>query len=351
MVLVFLVYKIREAQTTMRNQQQQQENDNNNSNIHRRLEPPSFVCPLSRRLMEDPVMDRCAHTYERASIEAWLRGHECCPISRKPLVADDLVPNHALSERIEKWIWLRETDGIMWEEEAAAAAARTKTSTGIGGTVGDVEEGAAASAEEAFYPGDANYCVEDDDDDFSDEGDRHVRLRGAIPADGDDIEKNGDAAAAATVQQPPFRKARKKRNRRAMMLMSGATRMMRRGGGGRSISSSNSNGTSGSAGGGDNSIPAQFMLLPQEREVLGIVRIRAEEHDRARRRKRAMMWAALFGVVFGLAAVVVIWVVANHWGDYESLMPSSWSSSGEGGSGSGGKNGDDYDTIYDDVEP
>lgn len=50
-------------------------------------------------------MDECAHTFERDAIVEWLGQHSYCPISRKPLAVEDLVPNHNLADRIEKWKW------------------------------------------------------------------------------------------------------------------------------------------------------------------------------------------------------------------------------------------------------
>jgi hypothetical protein len=70
---------------------------------------PSFLCPLSYRIMEEPVSDLCAHTFERTAIESWIaRGNTCCPISRKSLQLEDLKANHVLAERIEKWKWEQE---------------------------------------------------------------------------------------------------------------------------------------------------------------------------------------------------------------------------------------------------
>ena len=82
--------------------------------------PPSFVCPLSYRVMEDPVSDLCGHTFERTAIEAWIaRGNSCCPISRKSLTIDDLKLNHFLAERIDKWKWEKEHEDLTVLKSAA----------------------------------------------------------------------------------------------------------------------------------------------------------------------------------------------------------------------------------------
>jgi len=73
--------------------------------------PPSgYVCPLTLRPMEDPVVDPCGHTFERrALLGFWLASSNrdrgsgggvgratattvCCPISRKPMMLLPLPP-------------------------------------------------------------------------------------------------------------------------------------------------------------------------------------------------------------------------------------------------------------------
>jgi|UPI000581ACAD hypothetical protein len=81
--------------------------------------PPSFLCPLTYEIMNDPVVDLCAHSFERSAIVDWIeeKGNACCPISRKALSVSDLVTNHVLAERIEKWQWRREmTRTEQWKQ-------------------------------------------------------------------------------------------------------------------------------------------------------------------------------------------------------------------------------------------
>lgn len=71
--------------------------------------PPSFRCPLSYHVMEDPVMDRCAHNFERSAIRDWLElGNHFCPISHKEMTMEDLYPNRTLAAQIEIWKSSRE---------------------------------------------------------------------------------------------------------------------------------------------------------------------------------------------------------------------------------------------------
>jgi hypothetical protein len=203
--------------------------------------PASFVCPLTTQLMEDPVMDLCAHNFERAAITEWLNSkatHECCPISRKPLTIDDLVPNHILAERIDKWQWHRENDGLMFLEKT------TKLS--------------------------ASYSDDEDDDDSVDiEAEKAciIRKGGALAPvhTGSDIE---------------------------MAVADRAKRQSRAGG------NSNNNNKNNNYG----PVPVEFMLLPQERKVLQIVRMRAQGEDREKRR-RSVLCNTLMGVCIAVALV------------------------------------------------
>lgn len=65
--------------------------------------PSNYYCPLTMHLMEDPVLDGCGHCFDREAITSWLNYHSMCPISRKPLTTDDLIPETALQERIQHW--------------------------------------------------------------------------------------------------------------------------------------------------------------------------------------------------------------------------------------------------------
>jgi Mg-chelatase subunit ChlD len=63
---------------------------------------PSFYCPITGALMEDPVIDSEGNTYERTAIEAWLDRHNTSPITRNRLTKDDLRPNRALKNSIDE---------------------------------------------------------------------------------------------------------------------------------------------------------------------------------------------------------------------------------------------------------
>jgi len=61
---------------------------------------PSYYCPITAELMEDPVIDNEGNTYERNAILAWLVVNSTSPITRQYLSVADLKPNRALRESI-----------------------------------------------------------------------------------------------------------------------------------------------------------------------------------------------------------------------------------------------------------
>ncbi|KAL3830524.1 hypothetical protein ACJIZ3_019326 [Penstemon smallii] len=76
-----------------------------------RIEPiyDSFLCPLTKQVMRDPVTLENGQTYEREAIEKWLR--ECresgkrpsCPLTLRELRSTELNPSIALRNTIEEW--------------------------------------------------------------------------------------------------------------------------------------------------------------------------------------------------------------------------------------------------------
>lgn len=75
------------------------------------LEPiyDSFVCPLTKQVMRDPITLENGQTFEREAIEKWFK--ECkesgrklvCPLTLKELKSTDLNPSIALRHTIEEW--------------------------------------------------------------------------------------------------------------------------------------------------------------------------------------------------------------------------------------------------------
>lgn len=77
--------------------------------------PQYFLCPISLQIMRDPVTTTTGITYDRESIEQWLRTtsfHDeeesgaaaYCPVTKQPLPRNaDLTPNHMLRRLIQAW--------------------------------------------------------------------------------------------------------------------------------------------------------------------------------------------------------------------------------------------------------
>jgi hypothetical protein len=64
--------------------------------------PESYYCVITGELMSDPVISKEGFTYEREAIENWLRVNGESPMTRKPLIVNDLRDNNALYELIQR---------------------------------------------------------------------------------------------------------------------------------------------------------------------------------------------------------------------------------------------------------
>ncbi|KAK9041057.1 hypothetical protein V6N11_016181 [Hibiscus sabdariffa] len=73
--------------------------------------PEEFICPLSKKLMSDPViLSSGQQTYDRPFIQRWLKaGNRTCPRTQQVLSHTVLTPNHLISEMISQWC---ESQGI-----------------------------------------------------------------------------------------------------------------------------------------------------------------------------------------------------------------------------------------------
>ena len=63
-----------------------------------------FLCPITRELMNDPVVTPSMHRFERKAIEDWIRRNGTCPITRDPLRLDQLRPDRDVKSAIEGYI-------------------------------------------------------------------------------------------------------------------------------------------------------------------------------------------------------------------------------------------------------
>lgn len=66
--------------------------------------PEEFKCPISSRLMCDPVTISSGQTYERANIQKWFDdGHDTCPKTERKLSDLSITSNTSMRESILKW--------------------------------------------------------------------------------------------------------------------------------------------------------------------------------------------------------------------------------------------------------
>jgi U-box domain len=66
--------------------------------------PAEFLCAINSHIMKQPVRSPHGHVFERSTILLWLetRGR-VCPLTGKPLIADELVTDEELRSRIMRW--------------------------------------------------------------------------------------------------------------------------------------------------------------------------------------------------------------------------------------------------------
>jgi hypothetical protein len=66
--------------------------------------PDYFSDPIDRSLMTDPVFTSTGQTYERSTIENWLKDHNTDPKTGVELKDKTLIPNHQLRQAIEAYV-------------------------------------------------------------------------------------------------------------------------------------------------------------------------------------------------------------------------------------------------------
>lgn len=76
--------------------------------------PDYFLCPITRELMEEPVITRNGVTYSKASLLAWLQVNPSEPSSREPCRIEDTVPNIVIRDAVAAW---KESTGYKGPDE------------------------------------------------------------------------------------------------------------------------------------------------------------------------------------------------------------------------------------------
>ena len=65
--------------------------------------PDEFLCPLTLEIMQQPVMTRWGHNFERDVLMKWMQYHNHCPMTRNPISLKDIIVNRALKAKILHW--------------------------------------------------------------------------------------------------------------------------------------------------------------------------------------------------------------------------------------------------------
>ncbi len=66
--------------------------------------PEPLICPITLKLMLDPVLASDGHTYERAALQAWLdKGHDTSPVTGADIAAA-VTPNHTIKQMIQAFL-------------------------------------------------------------------------------------------------------------------------------------------------------------------------------------------------------------------------------------------------------
>eukprot|EP01122_Echinamoeba_exundans_P016516 TRINITY_DN8396_c0_g1_i1.p1 TRINITY_DN8396_c0_g1~~TRINITY_DN8396_c0_g1_i1.p1 ORF type:complete len:284 (+),score=54.47 TRINITY_DN8396_c0_g1_i1:366-1217(+) len=62
---------------------------------HRALQTrvESYTCPITLEVIQDPVVSKYGHSFEKWAISEWIEEHKCCPLTNQPLELAELFPN------------------------------------------------------------------------------------------------------------------------------------------------------------------------------------------------------------------------------------------------------------------
>ena len=74
-------------------------NNNNTFDI-----PFTFICPLTKNIMKEPVITKYGSNYEKNAIENYLKENKKDPLTGNPLSLNMLKPNLKLKQAIEDYI-------------------------------------------------------------------------------------------------------------------------------------------------------------------------------------------------------------------------------------------------------
>lgn len=65
--------------------------------------PPAMLCPLTRDMFIEPLVDPSGHVYERSEIMMWLERSQTSPLTRRPLNVYGLRRCHEMDALVRKF--------------------------------------------------------------------------------------------------------------------------------------------------------------------------------------------------------------------------------------------------------
>eukprot|EP00882_Tetradesmus_deserticola_P005392 GHRQ01005674.1.p2 GENE.GHRQ01005674.1~~GHRQ01005674.1.p2 ORF type:complete len:255 (+),score=76.93 GHRQ01005674.1:701-1465(+) len=71
--------------------------------------PSLFLCPLSQRVLVDPVVACDGFTYDRRAVQEWFEsGQRVSPLTKQPLKSTATLPNHVVRCAVTEWMEWRD---------------------------------------------------------------------------------------------------------------------------------------------------------------------------------------------------------------------------------------------------
>lgn len=69
--------------------------------------PDMFRCPISKKIMQEPVVAADGYTYERSAIQEWVSKSLRSPVTNDPLPHLEVIPNYTLRSEMREWQFRR----------------------------------------------------------------------------------------------------------------------------------------------------------------------------------------------------------------------------------------------------
>jgi len=67
------------------------------------MAPEPYCCPITQLPMVEPMITPSGNSFEREAIVKWISEHHTDPLTRQPLMVEQLIPNRQLKYAIEDW--------------------------------------------------------------------------------------------------------------------------------------------------------------------------------------------------------------------------------------------------------